>query len=457
MSGPIIPNQALLNGLNPLAYMGVRPTSPNLFLVETRNPTINDKNFALGTLWMNNNSPYDLFFLANLNQGIATWVPISTSSSGTVDTLTGNTGGPVPALAGNINVIGDVATILAVGNPATNTITLTLAIEPIEKVVSNSGGAVGPDILGDINIVGDNIGITGVGNPGTNTITFSLIGGGPAINVIDGNSGFAEGTTINLVTSLEKTLLFKGNDSATMVLNTTDANGNVSYGLGAFISGAAGSSNNTVLGTLAAGSLTTGTDNVIIGTGAAVAYTGAESNNIIIGALNSQGGYTGENATIRLGEPTRQSRCFIAGIDGVNVGATAQVVTEVSGQLGSAVITGGTGITVTPGANTITISGTGTFIFNYTNVTTTPYVVLTTDDYLSVDTSTLAITIQLPNAPATGRSFIIKDRTGTAATNNITVTTVGGAVTIDGSTSYIMNTNFESINVLFGVSGYEVF
>ena len=409
MSGPVIPNQALLNGLNPLAYMGVRPTSPNLFLVETRNPTINDKNFALGTLWMNNNSPYDLFFLANLNQGIATWVPISTSSSGTVDTLTGNTGGPVPALAGNINV------------------------------------------------VGDNIGITGVGNPGTNTITFSLIGGGPAINVIDGNSGFAEGTTILLVTATEKTLLFKGNDAATMVLNTTDGTGNVSYGLGAFISGTGASSNNTIVGSLAGGNITSGANNVIIGTAAAVAYTGTESNNIVIGSLNSQGGYTGENATIRLGEPTRQSRCFIAGIDGVNVGATAQVVTEVSGQLGSAVITGGTGITVTPGANTITISGTGTFIFNYTNVTTTPYVVLTTDDYLSVDTSTLAITIQLPNAPATGRSFIIKDRTGTAATNNITVTTVGGAVNIDGATSFVMNTAFEAIEVIFNGTSYEVF
>ena len=122
-----------------------------------------------------------------------------------------------------------------------------------------------------------------------------------------------------------------------------------------------------------------------------------------------------------------------------------------------ATLTAGTGISITNGAGSITIASSGTFTLNYTNVTTSPYVVLTTDDYLSVDTSAIAITIQLPNAPSTGRSFVIKDRTGAAFTRNITVTTVGGAVNIDGATTYTMNTNFAAINVLFNGTSYEVY
>ncbi len=122
-----------------------------------------------------------------------------------------------------------------------------------------------------------------------------------------------------------------------------------------------------------------------------------------------------------------------------------------------ATITAGTGVSISNGAGSITISATGTSTFNYTSVTTTPYVVASTDYYLGVTTTVLAITIQLPNAPATGRSYIIKDSTGLAATNNVTVTTVGGAVTIDGATTFVMNTAYQSVEVIFNGVSYEVF
>ena len=120
-------------------------------------------------------------------------------------------------------------------------------------------------------------------------------------------------------------------------------------------------------------------------------------------------------------------------------------------------LTAGTGITITNGAGSIIIASTGTTNLNYTNVNATPYVVLVTDEYLSVDTSALSITIQLPNAATLGRVFIIKDRTGSAGTRNITVTTVGGAVNIDGATTFVMNTNFQSIQVIGNGTSYEVF
>jgi len=121
-----------------------------------------------------------------------------------------------------------------------------------------------------------------------------------------------------------------------------------------------------------------------------------------------------------------------------------------------ATLTAGTGVSITNGAGSITIAATGTTTLNYMLVNTTPYVVAATDDYLGVDSSGGAIQINLPNAPSTGRVYIIKDSTGSAATHNITITTVGGVVTIDGGTTFVMNTNYESTVVLFNGTSYEV-
>lgn len=121
----------------------------------------------------------------------------------------------------------------------------------------------------------------------------------------------------------------------------------------------------------------------------------------------------------------------------------------------------GTTITVVgnPGTSTLTISQVSQVpIVHYTNVNhaASPYTVLSTDDYISVDVSGGVVTLLFPNAPAIGRIYVVKDRTGGSATNNISVTTVGGAVTIDGATTYTMNTNFDAIQLLFNGTSYEV-
>jgi hypothetical protein len=120
-------------------------------------------------------------------------------------------------------------------------------------------------------------------------------------------------------------------------------------------------------------------------------------------------------------------------------------------------ITAGTGIGISNGAGTITISNTGGSALTYTNVNTTPYVVLPADQYLGVDCSGGAITIQLPNAPTTGRVFVIKDRTGSSLGNPITVTTVGGVVNIDGNPTYTMNSAFQAISLIFDGTTYQVY
>lgn len=149
-------------------------------------------------------------------------------------------------------------------------------------------------------------------------------------------------------------------------------------------------------------------------------------------------------------------------------GSPSTVVSTITGNAGGAVgptlgniniVGDGTTINVVgnPGTSTLTISALSNYLFAYTNVAATPYVVLATDYYLSVDTSALAITIQLPDAPTSNRLFVIKDRTGTAGTRNITVTTVGGAVLIDGAATFIMNTDYQAINLVFNGTTYEIF
>jgi len=89
-----------------------------------------------------------------------------------------------------------------------------------------------------------------------------------------------------------------------------------------------------------------------------------------------------------------------------------------------------------------------------------PYTVTAIDEYISCDTTASTagtITVLLPNAPTTLREFTIKDRTGGASTNHIFITTVGGAVTIDGQTTYTMAGNYDSINLLFNGTSYEIY
>lgn len=102
---------------------------------------------------------------------------------------------------------------------------------------------------------------------------------------------------------------------------------------------------------------------------------------------------------------------------------------------------------------------TGLLTLNYTGVTfaSSPYTVLSTDTFIGVNSTSGPVTVLLPNAPAVGRVYIVKDISGTAFSNNITVTTAGGTVLIDLTTTLVMNTPLQAAQFLFNGTKYLIF
>ncbi len=244
------------------------------------------------------------------------------------------------------------------------------------------------DQLGTADLVaGSGITIT----PGPNTITIESSGGGGGLTDIATDDGTATqaGGIINLVAengtnNCGATVLFSG-ATDTVVLNVTDASFNTIIGKGSgnstmtttdnvIIGGTSGSSltngsTNVSLGQGNMAFLTTGDRNVFIGGTTAGNYTGDESGNILIGY--DVEGVNGESNTLRIGKDnTSINRAFICGIDNVDVGSVVRVVTENTDQLGTADLVAGSGITITPGSNTITIESSAPVAF-ITTVSTT--------------------------------------------------------------------------------------
>jgi hypothetical protein len=85
-----------------------------------------------------------------------------------------------------------------------------------------------------------------------------------------------------------------------------------------------------------------------------------------------------------------------------------------------------------------------------------PYTVLVTDHVISVSTGS-AHTVLLPPVATSGlgHSLVIKDSTGGANTNNITVT-ASGTELIDGAASKVVNTAYGVLRVICNGTGWDV-
>lgn len=193
-------------------------------------------------------------------------------------------------------------------------------------------------------------------------------------------------------------------------------------------------------------------------TGLDFAGTAAPDTLTLTGTLVVSNGGTGATTltanALMIGNGTSAITSLAAATDGQLVIGSTGVAPVV------AALTEGEGISIVNGAGSIEISSSGSTTLAWKNITNamSPYAVIAADDsYLSVDVTGGVVTIQLPDAAVLGKVYYVKDRVGLAATSNITITTVSGVTTIDGATSFVMNSAYQSVNIIGNSTSYELF
>ncbi len=80
---------------------------------------------------------------------------------------------------------------------------------------------------------------------------------------------------------------------------------------------------------------------------------------------------------------------------------------------------------------------------------------LTTDEIIAVGTTSGAIAVYLPASPIEGAVYTIKDASGNATTNNITVDTTD-STTIDGWSSFVISTVYGSLTLVFNGTQWSI-
>lgn len=124
------------------------------------------------------------------------------------------------------------------------------------------------------------------------------------------------------------------------------------------------------------------------------------------------------------------------------------------GETGPAGLTGATGSTGATGATGATgpqgLPG-NPGLLPVSFVTDSPYTPGTDEYFLATDDG---VEIILPITPATGRTYIVKDFSGNAEANNITVSSAPD--TIDGELSKVINVNFGSLTFVFNSVEWSV-
>jgi hypothetical protein len=351
-------NNFFLNGLNPLAYLGVNPYTPVPFFSKTTDPTTRDaQNFILGTIWLNTITE-GIWFLVSLANGNATWVQLSAGGGGTVISLTGDDSIPVLPLVGNINVFGtpQAGSSVSFTGATPHTLKLNTTDANGNTIIGNSAGngsisgldntALGFSALHDLTTGSNNVAIgesslaavlTGHDNIAVGQLAGDNYTGAESHNILIGNLGvLGESNAIHIGTQGTQTTAFMAGISGVSVSNknrvtintvtgqlgseadpsgtitavatanatpqfvlsgtteTVDFNLTTNLVLGSSLPSLAGGTHNVGIGQLALNSLTSGVNNTAVGYNAGTAIT-TGSNNMIYGDLAGRAITTGSD------------------------------------------------------------------------------------------------------------------------------------------------------------------
>ncbi len=168
-------------------YLGVRAILPPDLQTAKRAPTSGDKAYIAGTLWL------DTVDLTAFMWSGTSWIALGTGATGGVVTLTGDSGGAISPVGGNIDILGG-AGVSVVGTAGTLTISLTGGGEAIDSMKPDAGtDPVVPDAAGLVTMAGTANQITTTG--ALNKLTFSIPAVFTAPGSIASTTGLTAGTT----------------------------------------------------------------------------------------------------------------------------------------------------------------------------------------------------------------------------------------------------------------------
>lgn len=95
----------------------------------------------------------------------------------------------------------------------------------------------------------------------------------------------------------------------------------------------------------------------------------------------------------------------------------------------------------------------GAQVVNVIDVTDSTYTTDESNNFLACN-SAGAIAITLMASPATGQVYTIKDISGAASSNHITITPDSG--TIDGASNYVINTNYGYVILIYNGTNWSI-
>lgn len=363
---------------NALSYLGVSADAPADVVIEDRDPTQNDIDFDISTMWLRTQSTKRVFMLLGKANKVATWAQVyPAGGAGAQNFITDS--GTATVNAGDITFTGGVGLQTEASGASTVTIEpnqpnqgfVFMSAVGFQPVTSPDGSiditftAGGLELEVDATIASAVTSVdtdSGTAIPNNNTLE---IVGGRNINTLGAGNTITvrtnenidlpdtasstvgtyriDGATILHTFGLDNTNTFLGEDSGNFTMDPVFCTNNVGLGRRTLRSLTDGSIN-VAAGFQALRDITTGDENVAIGSGAGLQYTSSESNNVLI----CNGGVVGENDTIRIGN-SRHTRAFFEGIYKVNPpGTSAQyVIIDNNNQLGSTDYTGSGGVEAT--------------------------------------------------------------------------------------------------------------
>jgi hypothetical protein len=360
-----ITNQNYPNGLNPLGYMGVNAPTPGQQVVQlNRAPTVNDsQNFTIGTQWLAKVSGVnEIWELVDLAGGVATWVQLYPGGGGgggasefPTDNGTANeAGGVLNVLGGpNINTVGS-------GDTVTVGLDTTISVDGIQDT-SMSFGSVISDGSGNLTSINGTAGQVLTSRGAGMTPSFQNESAGGAVTSLLADNAVNVTPTAGVITVAGGNGLTTSGASHTLTLNLTApvsiANGGTNATAMGISDGVVYYDGTRLVTTASAGT----TGQVLTSNGVGMAPTFQPGGGgITTLTANTGGAATAASIKLQGNNVITTNGVSAAEVDfSLTNGTNGQVIIGGGGAPAWASITAGTNITLTPGANSLTIAASG--------------------------------------------------------------------------------------------------